>query len=276
MGNLEEKINMQNIIGTHDILFVCLDTLRYDVAKKEEMAGNTPVLNQYGAWKKCQAPSNFTYPSHHAMFIGFLPCEYDIKESTGRERLFFPKNIGFGKKGPDTAFTFDGATWIEGLEKKGYQTYCVGGVSFFDKRSDIGKVLPGLFMQSVWKPSFGCRIKKSTEHQIAWIKQKLQKVPSAQRVCLYLNVSAIHYPNYFYVDGEKEDSIRTHAAALRYVDGQLEELFHLFQKRNDTLVICCADHGTCYGEDGIWRHALNHEKINTVPYKHFILRKTID
>ena len=71
------SIDMNQVVHHQDILFICLDTLRYDVAVREEKLGNTPVLNQYGPWEKRQAPGNFTYPSHHAMFAGFLPCAYE-------------------------------------------------------------------------------------------------------------------------------------------------------------------------------------------------------
>ena len=61
-------VDMTQVVGTCDILMICLDTLRYDAAVRQEAAGATPVLNQYGTWEKCQAPGNFTWPSHHAMF----------------------------------------------------------------------------------------------------------------------------------------------------------------------------------------------------------------
>ena len=69
---------MNQVVGSHHILFVCLDSLRYDVALEEQEKGNTPVLNQYGKWRKCQAPGNFTYPSHQAMFAGFFPIDEEI------------------------------------------------------------------------------------------------------------------------------------------------------------------------------------------------------
>lgn len=73
--------------------------------------------------------------------------------------------------------------------------------------------------------------------------------------------------------GEKKDDKESHAAALRYVDSQLPRLFEAFRRRSDTLVIALSDHGTCYGEDGYEYHCISHEKVYTVPYKHFILRK---
>lgn len=268
----EASVDMTQVVGTSDILFVCLDTLRYDVAVQEEAAGNTPVLNQYGQWQKRQAPGNFTYPSHHAMFAGFLPCPYEAKSIADRELLFFPKSIGMGKKAPQGAYSFSGSTIMEGLAKDGYDTWCVGGVAFFDKRSDLGRVFPACFQKSYWNPSFGCPVKDSTRNQVDFILQKAARADGDQHIFLYLNVDAIHYPNWFYLEGASGDSVQSHAAALRYVDGELGRLFAEWKKlRGSTFVICCSDHGTCYGEDGCQFHGISHPVVNTVPYKHFFL-----
>lgn len=270
--NQKPSIDMTQVVGASDILFVCLDTLRYDVAVSEEASGGTPVLNQYGQWQKCQAPGNFTYPSHHAMFAGFLPCQYDAKSVADRELLFFPKAIGLGRKTPERAYGFSGSTIMEGLEKDGYDTWCVGGVAFFDKRSDLGRVFPSYFQKSYWNPSFGCPVKDSTKNQVDFILRKLAEADAERHIFLYLNVDAIHYPNYFYLEGASNDSIQSHAAALRYVDGELGRLFTEWKRqRGSTFVICCSDHGTCYGEDGCLFHGVNHPAVNTIPYKHFFL-----
>ena len=160
---------------------------------------------------------------------------------------------------------------MEGLQKEGYDTYCIGGVSFFDKRTDIGKVIPSFFAHSYWNPSFGCKVKDSAENQVDFAVRKLEHLSGEQKIMMYINVSALHYPNYFYVPGTTKDSKEAHAAALRYVDEQLGRLFEAFQKKGKTFVICCSDHGTCYGEDGVWFHGVNHTIVTTVPYKHFIL-----
>lgn len=266
------QVDMNQIVGSHHILFLCLDSLRYDVAKAEQDGGRTPVLNQYGAWRKCQAPGNFTYPSHQAMFAGFLPVDSDVRDMKKREKLFFSEDIGMGRKAPKGSFSFQGATFVEGLRREGYDTYCIGGLSFFDKRTDIGKVMPAYFAHSYWNPSFGCKVKESPKHQIDFAIKKLGEIPSEQKVMMYINISAMHYPNHFYVEGECRDSVESHGAALRYVDGELERLFAAFQAKGDTFVICCSDHGTCYGEDGYLYHGFNHPIVNTVPYKHFVLK----
>ncbi len=267
----EPGVDMKQVVGKQDILMICLDTLRYDCARAEEEAGGTPVLNQYGPWEKRQAPGNFTYPSHHAMFAGFLPAPYEAKSLADREMLFFPRSIGMGRKEPAGSFAFSGATIMEGLEREGYHTWCVGGVSFFDKRSDLGKVFPGYFQKSDWHPSFGCLVKESAKNQVDFILRKLSQA-GEERMFLYLNIDAIHYPNYFYLDGETKDSPDSHRAALRYVDGELGRLFEAWKKiRGSGFVICLSDHGTCYGEDGCWFHGIRHQAVDTVPYKHFFL-----
>lgn len=267
-----QTIDMNRIVGSHHILFLCLDTLRYDVAYQEQENHGIPVLNQYGKWRKCQAPGNFTYPSHQAMFAGFLPIDEGITNMKQRETLFFSQDIGEGRRAPEGAFNFRGPNIIEGLEAEGYETYCIGGVSFFDKRTDVGKVMPSYFMHSYWNPSFGCKVRESAKNQIDFAVGRLDQIPGEQLVMMYVNISALHYPNYFYVPGETRDTVETQAAALRYVDGELESLFGAFQRRGDTFVICCSDHGTCYGEDGVLYHGINHPIVNTVPYKHFILQ----
>ncbi len=269
-GHKAPSVDMRQIVGTQDILFLCLDTLRYDAAVQEETEGNTPVLNRYGPWEKRQAPGNFTYPSHHAMFAGFLPCAFEAKSLADREMLFFPRQIGMGRKIPAGAFGFTGGTIMEVFEIVVFVSWCVGGVGFFDKRSELGSVFPGYFQNSYWNPSFACPVKESTKNQVDFILKKLGKADAGRHIFLYLNVDAIHYPNYFYLDGVENDNLASHRAALRYVDGELGRLLEGWkQMRGGGFAICCSDHGTCYGEDGCQFHGIHHPSVNTVPYKHF-------
>lgn len=270
-GNRKVTIDMREVIGTHNILFLCLDTLRYDVAKECEEKNLTTNINKYGIWEKRHAPGNFTYPSHHAMFSGFFPSPVEPISIYEREYLFFPKKIGISNIVPETSFAFEGGTIMEGLKKINYASHCIGGVAFFDKRSDIGRVLPSLFDKSYWRPNFACGVKESFENQIKLIRKIVKE--EEKKFFMYVNVDSIHYPNYFYVDEKlKKDNIKTHKAALEYVDSKIEDLFDIFREKGDTLVILCSDHGTCYGEEGYHFHCLSHEVVHTVPYKHFILK----
>lgn len=264
-------IYMNEIVGNCSILFVCLDSLRYDVAAMQQKAGKTPVLAEFGEWRKCHAPGNFTYPSHQAMFAGFFPVDADIKNMKQRETLFFSEDIGMGRKAPTGAYTFRGATFVQGLELEGYETYCIGGLSFFDKRTEIGKVMPSYFKHSFWNPSFGCKVKDSAANQVNCAVNIVDRMNPGQLIMMYINISALHYPVSLYLEGEQKDSIEGQEAALRYVDSELGRLFRAFQRKGDTFVICCSDHGTCYGEDGCMYHGFNHPIVNMVPYKHFML-----
>ena len=86
-----------------------------------------------------------------------------------------------------------------------------GRRGFFDKRSDLGKVFPSYFQKSYWNPSFSCPVKDSTKNQVDFILKKVSKADPDQHIFLYLNVDAIHYPNYFYLKGAHGDSVHSHA-----------------------------------------------------------------
>ncbi|RKH43579.1 metalloenzyme domain-containing protein, partial [Corallococcus sp. AB050B] len=68
--------DLNALVGTHDLLFLTLDTLRYDVAREELEAGRTPTLAALlpgGRWEERHSPASFTYAAHQAFFAGFLP-----------------------------------------------------------------------------------------------------------------------------------------------------------------------------------------------------------
>lgn len=163
-GTQDQKpdIDMNEIVGTHDILMLCFDTLRYDVSVAEEASGGTPVLNSCGnGWEKRHAPGNFTYPSHFAIFAGFLPSPAEPHMLRNRKWLFFPFQAGTGRIPPEGSYAFKEATFVQSLARAGYETICIGGVNFFSKRNDIGRVFPGYFNKSYWLPTFGCTDKNS-------------------------------------------------------------------------------------------------------------------
>jgi arylsulfatase A-like enzyme len=96
-------------------------------------------------------------------------------------------------------------------------------------------------------------------------------VPADRRVFLFVNVSAIHQPNRFYLPGAAADSLESHAAALEYVDGHLGRLFAGLRRHGPWLAVICSDHGTAYGEDGYIGHRLAHPVVWEVPYAEAVL-----
>ncbi|MFF4585452.1 STM4013/SEN3800 family hydrolase [Streptomyces sp. NPDC001388] len=264
---------MKEVVGSHDILLVTLDTLRYDVAVELAETGRIPNLTRHlpgGRWEKRHAPGSFTYASHQAIFAGFLPTP----AAPGPHPRLFAASFAGSETTADGTFVYDTPDLVSGLAEAGYHTVCVGGVGFFNKQGPLGSVLPGLFHDSHWTPEFGVTSPHSFENQVAHAEQTVRELPAGQRLFLFVNVSALHQPNWFHLPGatrEAGDTRATHAAALEYVDRHIGRLFAAASSRRRCFAIVCSDHGTAYGDDGYTGHRLGHESVWTVPYAHFFL-----
>jgi len=260
--------DMNRVVGTHDIVFITLDTLRFDVAQAEFEQGRLPVLARHlgpQGWERRHTPGSFTYAAHQAFFAGFLPTP----ARPGRHpRLFATAFRGSETTGPGTC-VFEEESIVAGLAGRGYHTLCIGGVGFFNGQTALGRVLPGLFAESHWSPGMGVGQRHSVERQVSLAVQRMQSLPG--RLFLFINVAAVHAPNRAHLPGEAADSPQTHAAALRHVDASLAPLFDACAQRAPAFVIVCSDHGTAYGEDGYHGHRLAHDCVWTVPYAHFFL-----
>lgn len=280
------KVNMNEVVGKDDILFLSLDTLRYDAAEEEYLAGNLPNLCRDGGWEKRHTTGNYTYSAHHSFFIGFLPTPVNYQPLHEREWLFLTNKTGLRQNnGNSNTFLFEGTHIMEGLEKVGYKTICIGGVVFFSKIGGIYDVFPNMFQESYWNPKLGVTNPKSAEEQVRLAIKLLEEIDSSQRVFLFINISAIHGPNYYYLDkyknsqhqsnknriASKLDCVESQRQALKYVDQCLAPLFDCMKKRNRTFCIATSDHGTCYGEEGYEGHIVSHDVVWNVPYKHFFL-----
>ena len=255
---------MKRIVGKADLVFITLDTLRFDVATLAMKNGLTPNLQRMipGGWEMRHTPGSFTFAAHQAFFAGFLPTPASPGPHTRPLAARFPGS----ETTTDETFVFDAPDIVTGFADVGYHTICVGGVGFFNKQSPLGNVLPGLFHESHWSPSLGVTNKESTRHQVDIALRSLAAINEQQRVFLFINVSALHQPNCMYVEGATEDSPATQLAALAYVDSQLPRLFSAMRRRADVYSIICSDHGTAYGEDGYVGHRLAHPVVWNVPY----------
>jgi hypothetical protein len=255
--------DMNQVVGTHDLLLLTLDTLRYDVAQQEWESGRLPTFSQVlpRGWERRHAPGNFTYASHQAMFAGFFPTPLTPGP---HRRLLALAFEGSESIGPETC-VLEAPNIVRGLEDVGYHTICIGGVGFFNKQNPLGSVLPDLFQDSHWTPDLGVTHPDSTENQVRLACALLKGFPAEQRVFLFINISALHQPNCHYL-GESSDSRETQAAALRYVDGQLSPLLEAMSQRGPLFGIACSDHGTAYGEGGYVGHRVSHPVVWEVPY----------
>lgn len=265
--------NMNKVIANSDVLFITLDTLRYDVAQEAFGAGQLPNFSAWlpaTGWEERHSPGSFTYAAHHAFFAGFLPTPV----VPGKHPRLFATAFAGSETAVENTCILEAATIVEGLAARGMTTVCIGGVGFFNQQTPLSRVFPALFQHSYWTPELGVTNPDSTQVQLEQAAQVLQAHP--EPTFLFINVSAIHQPNYFYLkpttSSHKQDTLESHAAALHYVDQQLPILqAALAARTRPTFVICCADHGTTYGEDGYTGHRLAHEKVWTVPYLECLL-----
>ena len=260
-------------VGSHDLLLLTLDTLRYDVAERTLDTGRTPFLAQLlaatpiGRWERRHSPGSFTWAAHQAFFAGFLPTPV----SPGpHPRLFAMAFEGSETTTAKTA-VFDAPCLISGLRGRGYHTICAGGVGFFNGQTPLGRVLPERFDEHRWCPEFGVTAPDSTRAQIDWVRERLARLEPHKRAFCFINVSALHQPNCHYVAGREHDDTETQAAALAYVDAQLEPLFEALRRRGPVLAVVCSDHGTAYGDDGYRGHRLAHPVVWEVPYAELLL-----
>ncbi|MET9395657.1 STM4013/SEN3800 family hydrolase [Streptomyces sp. NPDC006624] len=269
---------MNEVVGSHDLLLVTLDTLRYDVAQELAAAGRIPNLARHlpgGAWERRHAPGSFTYASHQAMFAGFLPTP----AAPGPHPRLFAARFAGSESTADGTFVHDTADLVSGLAAVGYRTVCIGGVGFFNKQAPLGSVLPGMFQESHWEPEFGVTSPTSFEAQVARAEKVVAGLPREQRLFLFVNVASLHQPNWFHLTGatrESGDTRDSHAAALEYVDRHMGRLLAAASSRRPCFAIICSDHGTAYGEDGYTGHRIGHDVVWTVPYAHFVVESRDD
>lgn len=266
-------LNARAMLGSHDILFVTLDTLRYDVAMKALRCGKTPNIahllrdSRDQEWELRHSPGSFTYAAHQAFFAGFLPTR---AEPGLHPRLFAARFAGSETTSEQTC-VFDAPDIITGFAMNGYHTICIGGVGFFNKLTPLGSTLPGLFAESHWDESLGVTAADSTANQIRLAESRLATISPGTRVFLFINISALHQPNCMYLPGATVDSPDSQLAALSYVDSCLPSLFGALRERGPTLCILTSDHGTAYGDDGFFGHRLAHPVVWNVPYAEFEL-----
>ncbi len=263
------QLNMNQLIGQVNVFFFTFDSLRYDTAQLALHQGKTPFLKQVlpeGQWEKRDTPGTFTLASHTAFFHGFFPT------LPGKMQTFRPLSLAFEASTTinSNTYVFSTQNIIKGFESIGYRTFCLGGVSFFNKRNPMGHFLPGYFQESYWDESVGSTAKDSARKQCQLAQHWIQELSLQQRFFLFINFSATHTPHGYYLQRD-QDSVDSQVAALMSIDQQLPLLVSTALQRGDCLCFWMSDHGDAYGEDGLVGHRFAHPTVSTIPYAEFLL-----
>lgn len=263
-------LSARDLIGHADVILITLDALRYDVAEMAMATGLTKNFERLlpnGKWERRQTPGNFTFSAHQAFFAGFLPTPEGPEV---HPRLLAARFDG-SETTTESTYVFDAPDIVSGFAELNYRTICIGGVGFFNKQNELGRVLPSMFQESYWDSSMGVTGNRSAEIQFGLAKKLLSETPPEKPVFLFINVSALHQPNCMFTPDATTDSVETQLNALAYVDSCLPILFDAIEQRGTTLALICSDHGTAYGEDGYVGHRHNHPVVGTVPYAEFVM-----
>jgi len=251
------------------ILFITLDSCRYDAF----VEARAPNLKALSSLCRARAPSHFTYGSHAAFFMGFTPGDFSLREpyvNPKYGKIFRMEGGGHPGASPPLV-TLAGRNIVDGLKKLGYRTLGTGAVNWFNPERPTGRVLSADFEHFAYARG------PSLERQIAWIESTLGKSDPAAPAFVFLNVGETHVPYYYegapwdrsynpaQAFGENNDAVearRRQIACIEWCDRTLEPLLARFA---DDSVIACADHGDCWGEDGLWEHGVSHDKTLEVP-----------
>lgn len=250
------------------ILMVTLDSCRYDTF----VSAHAPNLRSVGELHRAMAPGNFTYSSHAAMFVGFTPGiagRPDPFVNPKHTKIFKITGAGFPGKGGEF-MTLTGPNIMVGLKRRGYVTLGTGAVGWFDPSTEAGRHLTQDF-DHFWYAGNA----HSLDKQLLWLAGKLANIKGP--TFAFLNVGETHVPYYFEgapwpaesnpcvpfaETNDAGECRRRQRACVEFVDQRLSPLLDAF---SESSIIVCADHGDCWGEDGIWEHGVSHDKILEVP-----------
>jgi hypothetical protein len=249
------------------ILFITLDSCRYD----SFAASSAPHLKSLGPLFKAAAPGYFTYSSHAAMFMGFTPGVANLQKpliNPKFAKLFKMVGAGWPGKG-DEFMTLEGRNIIDGLKRKGYRTIGSAAMGWFDPETETGQVLTKDFERFHFSGTQGLR------QQLRWVFQQINEASGPTFV--FLNIGETHVP-YFHEDApwdpnynpcvpfsttnDAAECRRRQIACVEWADTELAPLLDAFANQ---LIIVCADHGDCWGEDDLWEHGIYHPKVVEVP-----------
>lgn len=250
------------------VLLITLDSCRYDAFQVARAAN----IKAIGPLYQAMAPGNFTYASHAAMLVGFTPGVSTLDEAYVNPKfgkIFKLVSGGWPGHSPPH-IELDGKNIIDGFNKLGFLTIGSGAVGWFNPDTPTGRNLTEDFQQFFYPGNT-----YSINAQVDWLMRHINE--SNQPVFAFLNVGETHVPYYF--EGAPWDMHRNpcvpfsddndaaecrirQIACIEYVDNAIKPLLEIFQKHT---TIVSADHGDCWGEDGLWEHGIHHTKVLEVP-----------
>lgn len=257
--------------ATPDVLFVTLDSCRYDVFA----AATAPNLKRVGPLVRAFSPSHFTFGAHAAFFMGFTPGDPGRRERFANSKFgkIF-RMAGGGHPGPAAPWIeLDGRNIVDGFRRRGHRAIGTGAVGWFDPATETGRALTADFERFHYTgggPGF--------RTQRDFLLREIEEARAAKMaVFAFANLGETHVPYWhdgaawdaarnpcvaFGTDNDAVESRRRQLACVEWVDREIEPLLAAFASG---AIVVCSDHGDCWGEDGLWEHGIHHSRTLEVP-----------
>lgn len=286
----------QNI---HNAIFITADSCRYDTA----IRADTPALDAIGGLRKTEVSGTYTYPSHHAMFLGNTPRSLDGDSALLENYDHIWRSSAARTKKGRIFESFDNDTIISHYQMLGYAVCGFGGVSFFDSRNP-NNMLPRLFKDFTYFPNMR-GLPKYTRHPTAFplnhiddisfkvdrsgspyfifINEPVTHVPytlpgqilTKPAISLVDRLYAEHYSDHVHVyngddfpfSSEEIEFLKDmQVAGIEWMDKKIGELVQRLPDNGfPTICLVTADHGDEFGDEGRFGHAHFAKTVIEVP-----------
>jgi membrane-anchored protein YejM (alkaline phosphatase superfamily) len=276
----EEVPPQQALDGDEDFLLVTWDSCRFDAFAQ----ARTPNLDAFGTARRAWAMGTYTFPSHVAMFHGFLPHAFTPEPFYNRycQQLW---RINHRDVHTQPLVTFPPRTKniVCGFRDRGYYTMGLAAMSIFDH----DRVLRNGFLD--FQVTGMSSARKQNEICLSQLKSKSANKP----FFAFINYGETHSPfrhgdmeapcgkveerfsharlfNQAGLQSEEwtfdSENFEKHLRCAEFLDQRMGELLEFIRHRGrPTTVIVCGDHGECFGESGLYGHGFYHEKVMEVP-----------
>lgn len=286
MVTLEEK----------NVVFVTLDSCRYDVAEQAEI----PTLRSIGELRKAYTHGSYTVAAHAAFFAGHLPIVFDEPREpfyTESQRQLWRIKTGLSGEDKPVGVLLEGNNIIDGYRRLGHRVLGVGGVTQFADNSVLRSYFGNDFRY------YGLNIdeeplspRNANQFPLNHIDEIVEKLKNYDKWFLFVNCPETHYPYDIgqgisdevkqcfpelkdvlnlregseYQNPDLAEKLKEmQRTALKYVDAKLGQSLNSLPKERDILVVVCGDHGENFGEYFVgrprWGHLFPSPKVMEVP-----------
>jgi hypothetical protein len=235
-----------------------------------------PELTSWAEPKQAFAQATFTYPAHLAMLQGILPQARVLSPFYNRyAKQLWRIDNGRGGGSSLVQFPIGTRSIVAGFSRRGYMTIVLGAVDWF-RHHDLNRDFEHAHFTGI-----------HADRQMEMLLHRIQE--DSRPFFGLLNLGETHYPYRFggaapiqsfsparaappFDTGYGATQRNKQVAACRFLDARIGSLLQrLAAIREDTVIVVTADHGECFGEDGLYGHGFFHPCVMEVPLAIFAL-----